>query len=152
MFDSDIDNWKQYETVFNERIIGKKQLVFLIEDEDGEKFGYYLNTEVVEKHWNKTDNKSFEFNLQSNGRLPNPMKFEIKDLEEGGYLLFSKSNKDNLISLGDIYLCKENKKHESCCCQYENEFNYHGIKDALCGKTWSFYPFTPKRIVVIQMK
>ena len=135
-------------------------MIFLIDDEEGEKFGYYLNTEVVEKYWQRpgdppveTDKKSFEFNLESNGRLPKPMKFEIKDVEIGGYTLFKKFY--DLISLGEIYLRKENKKNESCCYQHEDEFDYHGIKKALCGKTY-YYPdyenFTTKRIIVIQMK
>ena len=95
VFDSDVDNWSPYTTVLNERIIGKKQLVFLIEDEDGEIFGYYLNTQVVEKYYDcqETDDKSFHFNLQSNGRLKQPMKFEIKDLKKGGYYLYEKSEK-----------------------------------------------------------
>ena len=65
VFDSNVDNWSKDTSVFNERIIGKKQLVFLIEDEDGEKFGYYLNTQVIEKYgkWIETDKKSFHFNL-----------------------------------------------------------------------------------------
>ena len=42
VFDSDEDNWKQDRSVFNDRIIGRNHLVFLIEDEGGEKFGYYL--------------------------------------------------------------------------------------------------------------
>ena len=49
IFDSILKNLSPYSSEFNERIIGKKQLVFLIEDTDGEKFGYYLNTEVIEK-------------------------------------------------------------------------------------------------------
>ena len=54
-----------------------------------------------------------------------------------------------MILLGDIELLKENYKNKSRCDQNENEFNYHGIKNALRGKTgW----FTPKRILVIQMK
>ena len=65
-----------------------------------------------------------------------------------------KSHKYNLISLGDIFLKKENEKNRSWCSQNENRFNYHGIEKALCGKTK--YPgddnFTPKRILVIQMK
>ena len=155
LFDSTIDDWSQNTSVLNERIIGKKQIVFLIEDEDGEKFGYYLNTEVIEKYgdWIETDNKSFEFNLESNGRLKQPMKFEIKDLKYGGYELYIKSI-GYLIVLGDIYLMKENKKNESYCYQFEDWFDYHGIENALCGK--KPYPngedFTPKRILVIQMK
>ena len=41
------------------------------------------------------------------------------------------------------------------CYQNENYFNYHGIKNALCGKEPDKYGnmyFTPKRILVIQMK
>ena len=154
IFDSDIDNWSKGTSVLNDRIIGKKQLIFLIEDEDGERFGYYLNTEVIERYWQKhgykpitTDNKSFHFNLQSNGRLKQPMKFESKNVTYGGYILFEKSN-DYLIYLGDIELFKENYKNQSFCGQSESHFDYHGIKNALCGKI----QFTSKRILVIQMK
>ena len=84
LFDSNIDNWNQNTSVFNERIIGKKQLAFVIEDKNDEIFGYYLNTEVVEQYkstfatvWQETDNKSFLFNLQSKKirKLNKPMKF-----------------------------------------------------------------------------
>jgi hypothetical protein len=94
LFDSNRDNWKHGKSVLNERIIGKKQVIFLIEDEDGERFGYYLNTEVIFEEydqWIETDEKSFHFNFQSNGRLKQPMKFEIKDLY-WGYVLYEKSN------------------------------------------------------------
>ena len=161
LFDSNKDNWNKHSSIFNKRISGKKQIVFLIETEDGEKFGYYLNTEIgtierERKNWSKTDNKSFEFNLQSNGRLQQPMKFEIKDLEEGGYELFEKSTRcGNLITFGDILLHKEDKKNESYCYQAEDKFDYHGIEKALCGHQPNKYGemyFTPKRILVIQMK
>ena len=154
VFDSNIDDWNTNTSEFNERIIGKKQLIFLIEDEDGEKFGYYLNTKMIERYyWNETDNKSFEFNLQSNGRLQNPMKFEIKHLEWGGYMLFEKTSV-GFISLGDIYLKKENKKNKSHYWHREENFNYHGIENALCRKTGllSDDEFMPKRILIIQME
>ena len=119
-----------------------------------------MNTEVVEKYWKpgdlnkvETDNKSFEFNLQSNGRIQQPMKFEIKNIY-GGYYLREKSH-ERLIRLGDIVLQKENWKNESYC-DYQSEyvFDFHGIEKALCGKTFKpdFEYFTPKRILVIQMK
>ena len=113
LFDSTVDNWSKETTVFNERILGKKQLSFLIEDEDGEKFGYYLNTEVIEKYgyYQETDSKSFKFNLQS-----------------------------------------KNEKNQSHCYQSEDTFDYHGIENALCGKPGYMHFFTPKRILVIQMK
>ena len=66
VFDSNVDNWSKRISVFNERIIGKKQLTFLIEDTDGEIFGYYLNTEVKKEYnrqtFTQTDVFSFEFN------------------------------------------------------------------------------------------
>ena len=52
LFDSNVDNWSKWTSVFNERIIGKKQLIFLIEDEDHELFGYYLNTKI-KNNYNK---------------------------------------------------------------------------------------------------
>jgi hypothetical protein len=81
------------------------------------------------------------------------MKFEIKELKDGGYWLWEKSDQYNhLIRLGDICLYKENKKNDSCCLQGERYFNYHGIKKALCGKTyWDGGNFSPKRILIIQM-
>ena len=80
------------------------------------------------------------------------MKFEIIDLKFGGYYLWEKIISE-LIYLGDINLSKENKKNSSCCCQNEWKFNYHGIENALCGKTIGCGgKFTPKRIIVLQMK
>ena len=148
LFDSDIDDWSQNTSVFNEKIIGKKQLLFLIEDIDGEKFGYYLNTEIIEKYGKHiaTDNKSFHFNIQSNGRIQHPMKFEIKNSNWGGYKLFKKTD-SYLIFIGNISLKKKSYK-ESYCEQDEELFDYHGIENALCGKEH----FISKRILVIQMK
>ena len=76
------------------------------------------------------------------------MKFEIKDMFWGGILLFKKSF-CSLIQLGNIGLSKQNI-NDSFCCQSPDEFDYHGIANALCGK---IHPkrFTPKRILVIQM-
>ena len=110
LFDSDVDNWPEEPPILNERIIGKKQLAFIIEDIDGEIFGYYCNTQIVEQYGfpgQETDNKSFHFNLQSNGRLKQPMKFEIKNLIFGGIRLYQKST-ISLIKLGDIKLAKKN--------------------------------------------
>ena len=56
--------------------------MFLIEDEDGEQFGFYHNDEIVDDLQIKySDRFSFYFNLKSNGRLPTPMKFNQKTSE-----------------------------------------------------------------------
>ena len=60
-----------------------------------------------------------------------------------------------LIRLGDIHLENKENKNKSYCYQNENHFNYHGIKNALCGKISTLDEksyFTIKRILVIQMK
>ena len=50
---------------------------------------------------------------------------------------------------------KENRRTQSGCYQQENQFDYHGIEKALCGKEPNtfgrFMHFIPKRIRVIQM-
>ena len=45
IFDSDIDEWNDRK-VFYERILGKKQLLLIVEDEDGNKFGGFVNAEL----------------------------------------------------------------------------------------------------------
>ena len=160
LFDSDVDNWSKDTTVFNERIIGKKHLTFLIEDEDNEIFGYFLNTEVIEEYdgMQETDNKTFKFNLQSNGRLQQPMmKFEIKNMKDGGIRLCGK-HFNELFLMGNIVLGKKEKKTETYFWKddYEDYFDYHGIENAVCGKTTDVYGVGDriklKRILVIQMK
>ena len=157
LFNSNVDDWSKHASVFNKQIIGKKQLTFIIEDENGEIFGYYYNTEIVENYCDKqeTDSISFQFNLQSrNNRLKQPMKFEIKDTKYAGIRL-QKTSIDFLIMIGDIVLYKKNTKNLSFSGQINIRFNYHGIKNALCGKVGSYRngkTFTPKRILVIQME
>ena len=81
------------------------------------------------------------------------MKFEIKNIDFGSLTLFT-TFESNLITLSTIGLYKEEMKND-CCCIQNNNFDYHGIDNALCGKTLqndkSKY-FIPKRILVIQMK
>ena len=64
---------------------------------------------------------------------------------------FEKSD-DKLITLGHIRLMKENVKEKSWCGQNDEEFDYHGVSKALCGKVYYRDCFVPKRILVIQMK
>ena len=138
----------------------KNQLLFLIEDEDGELFVFYLDTPIQRKYDEQiftTNNKSFHFNLQSNGRLSKPMKFEIKNKNLTGYQLTS-SYSDILIQIGDIVLNRKSKRDFSYCKQTEEAFLYENIENAICGKTKqqneideSNKYFTLKRLLVIQM-
>ena len=94
LFDSNVDNWSVNTSVLNERITGKKQLAFIIESEDGEIFGYYLNTEIFKNveysKFMKTNSKTFHFNLESKGRFNGPKRFNIRDVDYG-YVLHDKT-------------------------------------------------------------
>ena len=62
-------------------------------------------------------------------------------------------NDKELFSIGlknNFVLYKSNIKLYLKHNQNDNSYNYQGIEKALCGKT--IEKFTPKRIVVIQMK
>ena len=157
VFDSDIHNWSQNDSQFDSLIIGKNHLAFIIEDERGEIFGYYINSSITYQYDErvKVDQNSFAFNLHSNGRLPNPMKFNIIDTYGGGYFLFDKSH-EFLINIGSLFIHKQNQKDQSYHENQNDEFNYNylNIPYALCGKIPGPFSsllqmFTPKRILVI---
>ena len=162
VFDSTKDSNKQ----FNNKLEGKKQLVFLIEDEDEELFGFYFNPTIelkksknyyYEQIW--CDDKCFEFNLrESENRddpLEEPMQFEIIEHGKGGLKLPLKS--DGGFNFGDIQFSPNGNCFVSQC---DEIVNYHGYDCGLCGKAireWdeevdSDNTFVPVRVVVIQMK
>ena len=151
IFDSNKDNWSKYTSVFGDKIFEKEQFILLIEDTDGNKFGFYLNTKVERKYcdWSSTDNNSFLFSLQSNGRIKEGMmKFEYKHGK--GIWVGTKIN-SILFSVGggsDIGIKNQNEKSSCWCNQNNSYWNYHGYQNALCGG----YNFTLKRFIVIQMK
>ncbi|EMS14795.1 hypothetical protein KM1_334920 [Entamoeba histolytica HM-3:IMSS] len=146
IFDSNIDNWKVSTSVFDQRIINKEYIMVLIEDEEGNKFGGYVNSKIDKVGGYINDSKSFLFSLVSNGRMEGMKKFDIKEPEYAFYLYNQLC--DWLFDFGycDITIGKENDKTRSCCRQLS--FEYEGIESLLCGK----YNFTPKRIMVIEMK
>ena len=153
LFNSDFDNWCYYKSVFNTNLNGKNHLLFVIIDDNNEKFGYYFDPQFQfpRKEWDrKVDRKSFHFNLQSNGRLKQPMKFEISSTYDGKYLITEKDvDSEVLVRIGDIELYKKEMKY-SKCYQQENNFDYKGIKSALNGNNDNF--FIVKKIIVIQME
>ncbi|BFU20573.1 trichohyalin, putative [Entamoeba histolytica] len=148
LFDSDIDNWNKNTSVFDQRIINKEHIIIIIEDEEGNKFGGYVNKKIDKYGW-ISDSKSFLFSLESNGRIEGMMKFDIEQSQYAFWLFNQSHNCLFEFGLGDICVCKENDKTKSFCKQHS--FSYKGITNALCGKQ---HPnsFTTKRIIVIEMK
>ncbi|BFU24568.1 trichohyalin, putative [Entamoeba histolytica] len=130
--------------------MNKEDIIIIIEDEDGNKFGGYVNSKIDKVDDFINDSKSFLFSLESNGRIERMMKFDIKE-QQYAFRLHNQYD-DCLFSFGlsgDILVYKENNKTKSWC--YHRSFDYKRISNALCGKQ---YPnrFTPKRIIVIEMK
>ncbi|BFU26384.1 predicted protein [Entamoeba histolytica] len=151
IFDSDKDDWKVNTSIFGENIMNKEHIIIIIEDEGGNKFGGYVNEKIDKDDGWIYDSKSFVFSLKSKGRIKRMMKFDIKQPHDA-FRLWNQS--DNWLfnfgcNSGDICASKENNKPKSFCQQ--RSFEYKGISNALCGKE---YPkrFTPKRIIVIEMK
>ncbi|BFU21880.1 trichohyalin, putative [Entamoeba histolytica] len=150
LFDSDKDDWKVDTSVFGERVMNKEHIIIIIEDEDGNKFGGYVNSKIDRVDDYINDSKSFVFSLESNGRIEEMKKFDIKEPEYAFYL--HNQSDDLLFAFGfgdgyeDIIVFKENDKTQSFCNQYS--FEYNEIENALCGNE----NFTPKRFIVIEMK
>ncbi|BFU26704.1 predicted protein [Entamoeba histolytica] len=152
LFDSDKDDWNVNTSVFGERIKNKEHIIIIIEDEEGNKFGGYVNSKIDEVESYIKDSKSFVFSLESKGRMKGMKKFDIKQPQHAFHLC---SQSDSflfefgygLFGFGyDIEVHKENDKTISHCRQCS--FEYEGISNALCGNKW----FTPKQIIVIEMK
>ena len=160
LFDSYVDNWAMNTSCFTQRILGKSHLLFLIDDENGEKFGYYLHTQARDNKMENgigslipTDKHSFHFNLETRGRLEDAVKFEIMDVKNGGIILYH-PNSPELIQIGEIRLFKQVQKDQSFYNQTIIMFNYKLMKNALNGispqKNGKTY-FIPKRIVVLHL-
>ena len=148
IFDSNIDNWNKSTSVFVSKVMNKNQLLFLIETTNGIKFGQYVNTTIDKVDSWISDENSFLFTFLNQNK---PLKFKLKRGESCVFYLYPKTD-DYLFSISnDIFIYKKGK--ESKC--YDTEycyFNYEGNKNAIIGGNESPVSFTPKRILVIQMK
>ncbi|BFU23355.1 trichohyalin, putative [Entamoeba histolytica] len=146
LFDSDKDDWNVNTSVFDQRIMNKEHVIIIIEDLEENKFGGYVNEKIDKVVTTFNDSHSFVFSFESNGRMKGMKKFDIK-VQRYAFILNSQAD-DYLFGFGlsDIVVGKENNKTASHCSQHS--FSYDGIRNTLCGK---FY-FTPKRIIVIEMK
>ncbi|BFU23584.1 trichohyalin, putative [Entamoeba histolytica] len=128
LFDSDKDDWDRNISIFKQRIMNKENIIIIIEYSKGNKFGGYAN-EKIDKYEMK--------------------KFDIKQ-PQYAFILFNQTL-NCLFEFGycDIRVYKENNKRNSCCKQ--QSFEYKGIENAFCGNERPNC-FTPKRIIVIEMK
>ena len=100
--------------------------------------------------------KSFEFNLESHGRISKPMKYELKD-PKLSYAHLSTHLGPYLVEFDSMLLNAKDdyEKPFSCYTQFDDNINYHHIDQPLCKRKFSQYGwnmFILKRLIVIQMK
>ena len=153
IFDSNVDDWSQDTSVFNLKVMNKSDLIFLIEDTNGNKFGEYIHSDIHRWETEIYDSDAFLFSLKSNGRINGMMKFE--EINGSELWIYNKSS-DYLfyVSCG-LYIYKEHKKNQSSVYENTNNFDFHGTTKALhpnlIDKNSYAENFIPKRFVVIQM-
>lgn len=150
IFDSNVDLWDVHNSTFVNKVFNKSNLVFIIKDDIGNKFGYYLNSTLdkIEKSMS-TSMQSFMFSLEHNHDSSYPKKFELRFKFNNCYLYSNESSR--LIDIGDICLKKKSFKDSSYCDLDNWNFNYHCGK-YLFGSNKSTFNFNPNHLLVIQMK
>lgn len=159
VFDSDYDDWSLGTSVLHKKILGKSQLVFVVEDYDGNKFGGYLKEQIHTTFqsssrkncsWMIVDYNSFIFQVRkNNGECY--AKYPIKDNVGGMAFCVREENDDLLFHFGrgnglkqsDLRIWKKGKT--SNCVPYYYDFPSDALRPARSN-------FTPKRITVLQFQ
>ncbi|GAB1225373.1 hypothetical protein ENUP19_0252G0005 [Entamoeba nuttalli] len=107
LFDSDIDDWNYGTSIFDQRVMNKEHIIIIIEDSEGNKFGGYVNEKIDKVDYFIKDSQSHLFSLESNGRMEEMKKFDIK-YQQYAFCLLNKSHNCLFgFGLDDICVCKE---------------------------------------------
>ena len=150
----------QIHLYFDSIVIGKEKILILIEDENNNVFGCYINSKIdknrnVENEFSKgiEDPNCFIFSFRNN----EPTKYGLrKDRKDDTVFLLYEKKDERLFIVGerDIFIRKSNRK--SFCCDDINDckFDYQGKQKVLNGKSGmkTEDEFKVKRILVIQME
>ena len=158
LFDSAIDNWNINTSIFDKRIIGKKQIIIVIETFDGYQIGCFINS-TIEHYQNEINGKTndddnafvFSLNQKIDKKYMNLLYPIIKPGKEA-FILF-KPESETLFSVGkgnDICVKKKEYSLKSSCTQMS--FDYKGKRNCLIGREGPLHYFNAKRILVFQMK
>ena len=110
VFDSDIDNWNSGRE-FSQYIIGKSNLLFMIDDVENNRFGGYINSRITNSDIYINDPNAFIFSLKSNRRLNQPMKFQINS--PGNAFISITTHERYIFAFGGGYDIKLDKKETS---------------------------------------
>ena len=134
LFDSQSDDWCKTTSEFGEKILGKKDLFIIVHDLECNIFGGYVSeTVAAEDEWVE-DKECFLFNLESNGRFKEPMRYPIKaEKSKHAFVLFGKDF-DGLFQFGygyDIIVTKQDHVDNFLSGVNESAFEYQGVKTPL---------------------
>ena len=154
LFDSDRNDWNQNSSVFNECIEGKKNIIFIVEDKENNKYGYYFNGTIIEEQydeWMKSSD-SFLFSLKSNGRIDKMIQVKEKQFAEG----FKLYDKSHFVLFGidwGFWIFKEKYKSKSRIWEHSEYFDYQEFTKVFHShlSNESFENINIERFFVIQM-
>ncbi|ELP86050.1 hypothetical protein EIN_446470 [Entamoeba invadens IP1] len=146
VFDSEKDDWAQGSSEFDDKVMGKKNLLFLVEDNNNNKFGGVFTEKVDRTNEYIEDTDAFIFSLIRKGKF-NPKKFELKSDESKDAFTLCGSRGDYLFAFGgqkcDIAVYKKGKDGSRC---FPN--SYTESKNAFVDNN----KFTPKSVKVFQLE
>ena len=144
-----------------QHIIGKENVLFLIENYSKDFFGYYLSGKIHEDYEKRISvgSESFEFrissqikkkviNKQKESLCSSPMKYEILDTRKGGYILYDSNDSPYILWIGST--CIYQKEHDAPSinqCPRDGVFNYYNQKIPLCVHSNE----TIKRLCILEM-
>ena len=153
IFHSDVDDWNQNTSIFDKLIFNKNQLLFIIQTEDGIKFGGYINS-LIDKYRDQTDDSTiisdpnaFLFTFRENKQ----QKFDIKEEHsKTAFYLYPKEH-ERLFWIGTIDIGIRKKNDQCQCGEGLKSFENNYQQNSLIGRSGKRC-FTATKIVVCQMK
>ena len=155
IFYSDDDKWEKDNSVFDEILIGRRNIAIVIEDAKGNMFGGYVDG-VIDKTDEFIDDKnSFLFSLKSTTRNEEAFKFGIlPEYSSNAFKLCNKSD-DFLFYFGNssLWIGKDNND-ETVGYYYEDSdnYDYKDKENMMMELNNDICQFIPQHITVIQMK
>ena len=154
IFHSDQNKWEINNSEFCEKLNGKRNIIIVIKDTEGNIFGGYISTDMIENKY-LFDNNGYLFSIKKNGEITNK-KYSIKNNEYSftietdnspGLFSFGGEDKGNKNYFKDICIYKKDYKSKNNFCK-QHSYEYYGEENALIGKQ----EFEIKKIIVYEME
>ena len=157
IFDSNCCDWKQKTSTFNKHIRNRDNCAFIVEDTENNVFGAFITKKLDLTKLEQNDDfvshtigdkDAFVFSLRSNGRLPNPTKFDIIPCHIEYAINIYQENYWLLFEIGDtdIVVAKEEANDENF--NVPKSFDYQKHQKVLNRKEGSNERYSTKRIQV----